>query len=96
MSEIKFANGIYFNRPHEKAPEFVLGSISIKPDDFIGWLREQDVNVKGYVRLKVNLSKAGKEYVALDDWKPDPGSQRGVIPDEPKEKEDDFDDDIPF
>ena len=85
MSEIEFANGIYFNEPHENAPDFVLGSISVKPDKFAEWLAQQTPNDKGYVRLKVNMSKVGKPYVALDDWKPEAKAT------------DDFDDDkIPF
>ena len=86
MSEIEFANGIYFNEPHENAPDFVLGSISVKPDRFTEWLAQQTPNEKGYVRLKVNMSKMGNPYVALDDWKPDAKAP------------DDFDDDflIPF
>jgi hypothetical protein len=70
MSEkIEFASGLYFNLPHEKAPDFVLGSLSVKPDTFIRWLEEQRPDDKGYVRLTVKRGREGKVYVALDTWK---------------------------
>ena len=104
MIDIKFADGIYFNEPHERAPDFVLGSLSIKPEEFLIWLSQQAVNEKGYVRLKVNRSKNGKVYVALDDWKPEnkpapppgvPSGYEGVSPGAPNVP-DEFDSDIPF
>lgn len=66
-----FAEGIYFNQPHEKAPDFVLGGIAVKPEVFSAWLERQTPNDHGYVRLKVNIGRnSGKPYVALDDYKP--------------------------
>lgn len=70
MAELKYVAGLYFNKKHEKAPSFVLGTISIKPKEFMEWLRQNPADDKGYVRLKVNESRDGKPYVALDDWKP--------------------------
>ena len=92
MSDL--ADGIYFNPPHENAPDFVLGSISMRPEQFTDWLSRQQPNEKGYVRLSVKRSKAGKIYVALDDYKPKETPQRPA-----QETRDDFDDDdasIPF
>ena len=52
MSEEKiFANGFSFKR-HEKAPDFVVGNMSIKVDDAIAFLKEQK-NEKGWVNLSV-------------------------------------------
>jgi hypothetical protein len=80
----KFASGIFFNKPHQNAPDWVLGSISIRPQDFVSWLHEQDPDDKGYIRLQVAVSKSsGKPYVALDTWKreqkenQDRGEKRG-------------------
>ena len=105
MSDIEFAKGIYFNRPHENAPDFVLGSISVRADVFAEWLAQQTPNEKGYIRLKVNAAKSsGEPYVALDDWKPKPSptpppgvpaGYEGVSPGAPN-MPDEFDDDIPF
>lgn len=84
----EFAEGIYFNQPHERAPDFVLGTISIRPQAFIAWLEQQTENDKGYVRLKVNVGReSGKPYVALDDWKPENRTEP---------QPDDFDESIPF
>jgi hypothetical protein len=89
MAEIKYANGIYWNKKHEKAPSFVLGSISIKPEMFIEWLKAQTPNEKGYVRLKVNDGRDGKPFVALDDWTPNQVIKKEV-------ETMSYEDDIPF
>lgn len=102
MSDIEFAQGIYFNKPHEKAPDFVLGSISIRSEVFSEWLAQQKTSERGYVRLKINVGKeSGKPYVAVDDWKPEEGSreagqqmERGGPNLPPSEA--DWDSDIPF
>lgn len=78
--DIKFADGLYFNEPHQNAPDFVLGRLSIKPKEFVDWLRanHKETNEQGYINLKINKSRQGKVYVALDDWKPDPNRQAPV------------------
>lgn len=70
MSDNKFVTGLFVNPPHEKAPDFVKASISIKPAEFIAWLQAQEPNDKGYVRLQFKESREGKWYAALDDYKP--------------------------
>lgn len=94
--DINFAQGLYFNEPHENAPDFVLGRISVKPKEFIDWMRanHKAMNEHGYLNIKVNRSRQGKVYVALDDWKPDPNRQQAAQ--KPDYREPDFDDDIPF
>ena len=93
MSDEKiFVDGLYFNRKHPNAPDFVLGSLSIQPKQLIEWMRKhhESVNDKGYFRLDVNESRQGKTYVALSTWKP--GEQK-----KPDDGFDDgFDDDVPF
>ncbi len=71
--EIVFSEGIYFNEKRENAPDFVLGSISVVPDKFITWLEAQKPDAKGYVKLAIKKSKAGKAYVHLDTWEPNQG-----------------------
>ena len=69
MSEPKvFPSGFILKRPREGAPEFVKGSISIKVQDFKAFLDEH-VN-DGWVNLDILLSKEGKLYTALNQWKP--------------------------
>ena len=67
MSEEKiFANGFSFKR-HEKAPDFVVGNMSIKVDDAIAFLKEQK-NEKGWVNLSVKTARSGNYYVELDTF----------------------------
>lgn len=94
MADNDLANGVYFNLPHERAPEFVLGSLSIQPERFIEWLQAQQTNAKGYVRLSIKRARGtGKPYLALDTWEPSGQNRTQSGPTLPA---DDFDDDIPF
>lgn len=68
MSEEKvFADGFIFKR-QENAPEFVVGSMSIKVDEAMAFLAQNESN--GWVNLNVKKSKGGKYYMELDTWKP--------------------------
>lgn len=60
-----FANGFIFKR-NEKAPDFVIGNISIKSEDAIKFIQEHTNN--GWVNLKINKSQGGKAYIELDTW----------------------------
>jgi hypothetical protein len=68
-----FANGIIYKEPSSKAPDFVVGGISIKKSEFIPFLQDQDGD---WVNLSIKLGKTGKPYVELDTWKPE---KKGVI-----------------
>jgi hypothetical protein len=70
VSDIEFVQGMFFNKPSDKAPDWVVGNISIKADEFVRWLEAQRPNDKGFIKIKVNESKAGKVYCALDDYEP--------------------------
>jgi len=63
------ADGFFFDRPSETAPEFVKGKISIKVDKAVPFLEEY-ANEKGYVNLDLLVSKEGKPYLKLNQWKP--------------------------
>jgi len=91
MSDVQFASGIYFDTPHEKAPDYVLGRISVNADKFIAWLEAQEKSEKGYVNMNVKRSKGGKVYVELDTWKPTKQKQQ-----QHETAGADFSDDIPF
>jgi hypothetical protein len=67
MSDKTFANGIIFAYPNGKAPEFVIGKISVKKSEFIPFLESQDGD---WVNLDVKLSKTDKIYCELNSWKP--------------------------
>ena len=66
-TEKVFADGFIFKR-QENAPEFVVGSMSIKVDEAMAFLAQNES--KGWVNLNVKKSKGGKFYMELDTWKP--------------------------
>ena len=70
MSDIVFAKGINYFPPREQAPDFVLGTISIKPTELVPWLRDNKDKIKenGYIQLQALMSKNGKPYVKLDTY----------------------------
>lgn len=68
MAEKQFANGIIFAYPNDKAPEFVIGKISIKKSEFMPFLESQTGD---WINLDVKLSKTDKIYCELNTWKPD-------------------------
>jgi hypothetical protein len=63
-----FANGFSFKR-RENAPDFVVGSLSVKVDDAIGFLKDHDKS--GWVNMNVMLSQKGTHYIELDTWEPE-------------------------
>lgn len=89
--DINFAQGLYWNPPHQNAPDFVLGGIAIRPKEFVDWLREQKPDSKGYIRMAVKRSKAGKDYVALDTFEPKPRQEQP-----PSGGGGGWDEDVPF
>jgi hypothetical protein len=67
QTEKVFADGFIFKRK-ENAPEFVVGSQSIKVDEAIAFL--QLYQKDGWVNLDIKQSKGGKYYCELDTWEP--------------------------
>ena len=93
MNEVKFVKGLFANKPHERAPDFIVCELSIKADELVGFLNDQDgewINLQVKVPQKTNPDKPRRLTVAIYDWKPEGGNQR-----KPANK-DDFDDDLPF
>jgi hypothetical protein len=70
MDDAKFADGIYFNKKNDNAPDFIIGSVNFHPDRFIPWLKAQKKNDKGYVKTQIKISKGGSIYFELDTWQP--------------------------
>jgi len=68
MTEQKFVEGVYFNKPHPKAPDFVLGSVNFKKDIAIAWLQKQVADANGYVKTDAKESKGGKIYMQINDY----------------------------
>ena len=73
MEEKNYAKGLFAKR-NEKAPEFVVCSLSCKTDEFIQFLKE-NTNDKGYVNLQVRKSRdKGTMYAVLDTFEPKTGT----------------------
>lgn len=71
MSDEKiFANGLVVKRA-ETAPDYVLCNLSVKVDEFVAWLQENQSN--GWVNVACKTGKSGKHYAELDTWKPTQG-----------------------
>ncbi len=68
----KFINGLIVKAPHERAPDYVKAKLSIKREELIAWLQEQDGE---WINADVKVSQAGKWYAAVDDWKPNQGER---------------------
>jgi hypothetical protein len=106
VNEVKFVKGLFANKPHERAPDFIVCELSIKADELVGFLNDQDgewINLQIKVPQKTNPDKPRRLTVAINDWKPErePTSGRsrkdvtGGNQRKPAKK-DDFDDDLPF
>mgnify|MGYP001071975186 CR=1 FL=1 len=83
--------GIYPKVKSERSPDFVICKMSINVDQFREWMQ-------GYIKANPNeewinmdflVSRAGKGYAKIDDWKPDNERQSTPIPEI-------ADEDIPF
>ena len=70
MTEKIYPKGMWFNKKHEKAPDFIRGKISIKVDDFLNWVNDSPhlINQKGYMNFQ--MLEGGKEgiYLQVDTY----------------------------
>ncbi len=66
--EIVFADGFKFRKKHPNQRDFVLGSLSIKVDDAITFLKSNQKN--GWVNLGIKESQAGNPYMFVDNFEP--------------------------
>ncbi len=70
-TEKKLADGFFWNKAREGAPDFVRGGISVQVDRAVAFL-QANANEKGYVNLDLLRSKDGtKNTFFLNDWKPE-------------------------
>ena len=82
-----FADGFVFKR-NEKAPEFVVGRMSIKVEEAVVWLKSNSKN--GWVNLDVKQAKGGNYYCELDTWEAKPKEQVST-PNNVEQEESEFD-----
>jgi len=76
-----FADGFSFKR-NEKAPDFVVGRMSIKADDAVAFIREHEKN--GWVNLNIKTARSGNHYVELDTYEPTQGGAKPQAEAKPK------------
>lgn len=60
-----FADGFSFKR-NESAPEFVVGRLSMKVDEAIAFIKENQKN--GWINLDVKKARTGNYYLELDTY----------------------------
>jgi hypothetical protein len=65
--ENKFIDGIRIYAPHEKAPQFVKGRLSIKRLDLINFLQSK---TDEWINADIKESKKGNWYLQINEWKP--------------------------
>jgi hypothetical protein len=65
MAEKKFVDGLIVKR-NEKAPSFVVCSLSFKSGDFVKFIGENAV--KGWLNVDIKLSREGKYYSEVNNW----------------------------
>lgn len=75
-----FAQGLFWNKPHENAPKSLKGKMSIQVEKFMKFIQDnaQHKSEKGWIT--VNLWKSeekGTYYFDLDTWKPKPKTVDG-------------------
>lgn len=77
MQEPIFVDGLMFQAPREGAPDFVKGSILVKVETFVEWIKQQDEHKseKGWLNIDMKKSKKGGLYFQLNTWKPTPKSE---------------------
>ena len=102
MSEQKeaiFVSGMYLDRVHANAPEYIITNQTIHVDKLIAWLQENKKHAsdKGYLRVvgkeSQNKDEQGnpKRYFQVDTWKPTAKTDGPVLPEYPTDKIDSSD-----
>lgn len=87
-----FADGFIFKR-NEKAPEFVIGRMSIKVEDAIAFMKQHAKG--GWVNLGVKQARSGNYYIELDTFEAK-DKESAVDKYEAKSKNEEEDNDLPF
>lgn len=110
MSDKKFIDGLLVKAPRDGAPEYIIGSLSLKREELIAWLQLQSGE---WINADIKVSQGGKWYAAVNEWKPQGGARSGGRQHAPQQRDtggyaqrraqqseppmDDFaDDDLPF
>ena len=89
-----FADGFIFKR-RDKAPEWVIGNLSVKVDEAITFLKNNEK--KGWVNLSIKKGRSGNPYIELDTYEPNKeaaAEKKAPEPEQAPESEEDGD--LPF
>jgi len=83
MSDVKFVEGLRLFNKHEKAPDFVIGSLVITIDDLVKFAKDNPsvlTNYKGKDQLKLQLqkSKQGNLIAVIDTYKKESNSKNDL------------------
>jgi len=101
-NETQFVEGLIAKAPNDRAPDYIKAKLSIKREELIAWLEQQDGD---WINAEVKEGRSGKWYVAVDNWQPEQrGERQSPQRSAPKQQRqasgggsaDDFDSDIPF
>lgn len=92
---VDFVKGLWIKPPHAKAPDYVKCKLSIRREDFMQWLHDQDGE---WCNLDIMVSQNGSWYAKVNDWKPDGSTAPAQsAPKSAAPARDDLDDeDLPF
>jgi hypothetical protein len=89
-----FADGFIIKR-RENAPEWVIGNLSIKVDEAIAFLKNNEK--KGWVNLNIKKGRSGNPYIELDTFEAKPkGEEKAAKAAPPPQAEPEEDGDLPF
>lgn len=97
-----FADGFIFKR-NPKAPQFVVGRVSIKVEEAIAFIKTHEKN--GWVNLDIKEARSGNHYIELDTFirnndsavdKYNASEQSSPPPAEMPQSGEEEDDDLPF
>lgn len=75
-----FAEGLFWRRPHEKAPDFVRGKLSISVPKLQKFIKDHPEfqSERGYINFDLLKSKdGGTYYFTVDTYKPKEAEPKG-------------------
>lgn len=66
--DIIFVDGLKFEKPNERAPEFIKGKLSIHAERLTKFIAEH-VNENGYLNIDLCKSQKGELYLRLNTYR---------------------------
>lgn len=71
--EQKYISGLFVYPPHERAPDFVKGKLSVNAEKLSEWLIANKglASEKGFISIDLKAGRDGKWYAQVNEWKPE-------------------------